>query len=72
MEEYDEYGFRNEYMQYTVYGDKKDTRSEAIRDLKRKLKIWENAANEDEALRKEHPGLADLYERYQTMLELVK
>lgn len=68
----DEYTYNSEYMQYTVDGDKKDTRNEAIRDLKRKLRVWESAANEDEALRKEHPGLADLYEQYQTMLELVR
>ena len=62
----------NLYTRYTIDGDKIDTRTEEIRRLKVELLSYKTEERFDAALRMEHPGLKEAWEKYQVMLKLIK
>lgn len=63
---------------YSPDGDKIDNRAELLRQKSAKIRelqqeVWKYRGQEstEERLRKKHPGLNELYEQYQTMLNLL-
>jgi len=61
-----------EGQEYTIDGDIRDNRSTIIRQLTAEIRARDQIDEVQEELRAEHPGLKELWDQYQLMLELIQ